>query len=345
MRFPGKTVHAIAVALSLAKDISAEKAGKNAYNRQGHKHALDALEVVTTDKEHKGADLLSEEDSNYWGRILQDESSMPSLPCDVKVEISCVTEDGTECVDIEAEPGPDECMETIHLTYTVSNIGTTTETIDSLSRTLNAVFEDLTDGLESTVLLPGESTEVKESEVISVCEAMTFTINAEVNASPPNGPSCSDDDEYVFTPKVICDCDCEVTISCETVDEGIECRDIPPAETPEDCLIDIRYTYTVSNFGNTNSEIITLTRERGGETKDLYPLLEKTILTPNENTDVSETENIDICEGTTFTTKAFLTTNCLHCTSRPERALEEARVNESHYTLKTGSNKGLRLGK
>ena len=87
---------------------------------------------------------------------------------------------------------------------------------------------------------------------------------------------------------------------------GVECQDIPQPvpEQPEDCMVDVVYDYCVSNSGVVDQRVTELGRERNGETTDLLPLLENTLLRPGDEECVAETETIDICEGTKFKTTA-----------------------------------------
>lgn len=100
-------------------------------------------------------------------------------------------------------------------------------------------------------------------------------------------------------------CDVEVVIGCVS-EGGDECRDLPQASTPEECLIDITYTYTVSNIGEVDANIILFTRTRNGEFRDLIGLLPSTFLPVDEDTFVAETEEIDRCIQQSFATNTIV---------------------------------------
>ena len=97
----------------------------------------------------------------------------------------------------------------------------------------------------------------------------------------------------------------QVALTCKDTN-GVECQDIPQPvpEQPEDCMVDVVYDYCVSNSGGVNQRVTELGRERNGQTTDLLPLLESILLRPGDEECVTETETIDVCEGTKFKTTA-----------------------------------------
>ena len=86
----------------------------------------------------------------------------------------------------------------------------------------------------------------------------------------------------------------QVQISCES-EEGVECREISDTfnqdPDPDDCLVDVIYTYTVYNTGESDFNIILFTRDRNDEFVDLMPLLgTKVFVEVGGTTFVEETE-------------------------------------------------------
>jgi hypothetical protein len=62
-----------------------------------------------------------------------------------------------------------------------------------------------------------------------------------------------------------------------------------------DCLVDVSYYYTIKNGGETDLEIVEVERSREGITDNLVTRLPDTSLRPQEQTDVRETDVIDVC--------------------------------------------------
>ena len=96
--------------------------------------------------------------------------------------------------------------------------------------------------------------------------------------------------------------DVNIAISCVS-EEGVECVAIQTENDGSgDCLIDVTYTYTITNTGFADTEFVVLNRVRNGETVDLLPLLTSNLLAVGESTMVTETEEIDRCVTQDFTT-------------------------------------------
>jgi hypothetical protein len=70
----------------------------------------------------------------------------------------------------------------------------------------------------------------------------------------------------------------------------------------QDCISEVKYTYTFSNVGTNSMDIIAANRTRGDDTKDLLPELDKTFLLPGESDMVMETDSVDVCEVMEFCT-------------------------------------------
>lgn len=273
--------------------------------------------AVVNDKD----DLFFEEDEKYWGRFLKSSfsvpSQMPSVPpspapttlCNVEVDITCVSTDGVECMDIPTTTpeNPEDCIETVVYTYEITNPTDAPQTIEQLLRTKeDGTTQNITSLLPKTVLEPGETIEVTDMGMeINICEGTTFSNTVQVIMEvPPEAPVCTDTATYEFTPQV--PCDVEVEILCTTTIDGdeIDCDEIPAAETEQDCSVDVTYTFLVKNIGPTTETINSLTRSfsnlETSETKDLTADLDDTILDAGESTNVMETTTLNICENRTF---------------------------------------------
>ena len=169
----------------------------------------------------------------------------------------------------------------------MTNNGDETERIYSLVITRGGETTDITSTFPVTDLAPRESALILQNAVIDVCSegGNAFATEAAFTTGPP--------------------CDVAVTITCESED-GDECRALPQAESPDQCLIDIEYTYTVTNIGVVDANIILFTRTRNGEFRDLIDLLDATFLELGDSTDVTETEEIDRCVQQSFATNTIV---------------------------------------
>ena len=80
-----------------------------------------------------------------------------------------------------------------------------------------------------------------------------------------------------------------MVITSETVYETpIDRDDVPLDETTDDCIVDVKYIYTVTNIGPITANINSLTRTLNRNVKYLTPALDTTELVPGD--DVMKTE-------------------------------------------------------
>ena len=130
------------------------------------------------------------------------------------------------------------------------------------------------------ILAPGESLVTTPLDVtIDLCSGETFDTRADLFTGPP--------------------IDVDIAITCVS-EEGVDCAAI--VGDVESCLIDITYTYTITNTGFADTSFNLLSRERNGETVDLLPLLDDPNLAVGASTTVQETEEIDSCVAQDYTT-------------------------------------------
>ena len=204
----------------------------------------------------------------------------PDKICEVDVGITCETVDGSsiDCNAIPPAESTDDCSVDVKYTYNVTNVGPTTENIDSLSRTLNGNVKDLTSALVSTELVPGDNVVSTEIVSIDICQEETrFSVSAEVDATSPSGVICEDIAEYEFDVEKICDV--EVEIECVLADgSNIDCRSIPAAEDLEDCEVLVEYSYIVSNTSPTPQTVDEFVRNFNGNDQSLIGELGSTVL-------------------------------------------------------------------
>ena len=192
------------------------------------------------------------------------------------------------CTDIEAPASGTgaDCIQEVEFSYTITNDGTEVERIYSVEVTRDGLTTDITDTFPLTDLAPGASTIIIQTVEVDVCAGENvFETEVAYTTGPP--------------------CDVTVRIECES-EEGDECRQLPQATNPSECLIDITYTYTVDNTGNVDANIILFERTRNDELVDLMPLLPTTFLEVGDQTSVQETEEIDRCIQQSFATNTIV---------------------------------------
>ena len=109
-----------------------------------------------------------------------------------------------------------------------------------------------------------------------MCEYTTFTTTNEVILDEPsNSIPYTDTSKYEWKPDNICEVG--VVITCEkSYGTPIDCNSTPPAKTTDDCTVDVKYMYTVTNFGPTTENINIFSRILNGNVKDFTYALDTT---------------------------------------------------------------------
>ena len=145
-----------------------------------------------------------------------------------------------------------------------------------------------------------------------LCSGNTYTTTTEVEANPPNGNSCQATDEYTVTPEA--PCKTEVDITCEI--NGEDCNLVPKPDSPDDCVQDATYCYTISNVGATCMLITSFerTREFDGQVEvvDLIneiPTVDRNLCPSDDPIEICEVEATDLCSGFTFKTTCIVEAN------------------------------------
>ena len=82
--------------------------------------------------------------------------------------------------------------------YDLRNVGTSDMDITLLERTRDGVTDSLLNLLNVTSLEPGVSIEVMEKELVNLCTEGSYTTSVSVEADPPNGQTCLDEDTFLF---------------------------------------------------------------------------------------------------------------------------------------------------
>jgi hypothetical protein len=92
------------------------------------------------------------------------------------------------------------CLETLCYKIQLDNIGTVLMEVTVADFTLNGETESFLDLFPDTSIDVGQSENVEVKKEVDICSGNTYTVEIDVEASPPNGPFCKDTDIYEFTP-------------------------------------------------------------------------------------------------------------------------------------------------
>jgi hypothetical protein len=203
------------------------------------------------------------------------------------VEVDCALSDGTACTDAVPPMSGTGAGCTVDATYTysITNVGDDSERVYSIQVIRAGLTTSIGDvAIEETVLIPGQSFQVTSTEELDICGPTgndVFALSAFVFSAPP--------------------IDVDIVISCVSED-GRECATIGVTTDPDLCLIDVTYTYTITNTGFADTQFQSFSRTRNGETVDLIVLVDDPLLPIGASTSFQETEEIDTCIEQDFTT-------------------------------------------
>jgi len=119
----------------------------------------------------------------------------------VEVDITCTAEDGSECSTLVPPDVPSEeaCIETVCYVVTIDNTGEVCMEVTVADLDVNGNVGSILDQIELNPICVGESTSVESCGDIDICSGGEFCATINVEANPPNGDICQDDDEYKFT--------------------------------------------------------------------------------------------------------------------------------------------------
>ena len=152
--------------------------------------------------------------------------------------------------------GTQDCEALLCYFYEIENVGTDDMDLTLLERTRNNSTDSLYELLDVTFLRPGEETTVEEKELTDICLDETYTTAVVVEADPPNGITCQDEDVYMFDLNPPCvifvDLDC-------TTEDGRECteltgEDMVQCRCTDGCAREITYRYTASSCSPGSTE-------------------------------------------------------------------------------------------
>jgi hypothetical protein len=121
-----------------------------------------------------------------------------------------------------------DCITQVIYSYILSNTGEIDMDITLLERTRNNITSNLLGSIPDPELSPGDTTTVIEFEQLDLCVDGAYVTRVRVEADPPDGFPCFDEDTFEF----IIDNQCRVDadISC-TSEDGVDCMDLQQQDT------------------------------------------------------------------------------------------------------------------
>jgi hypothetical protein len=186
-----------------------------------------------------------------------------------------------------------DCNKAVTYAYNFKNIGDTPMTITRADRVRDGETLDFLSSVDPKELGVGDSTFVTEKEQIDVCvdSKSTTTMNAE--ADPPAGTPCFDSFTYNLITKAECKVKAEIFCSSG---ESIDCGDLLRPTNTEDCIVDVFYSFKVSNIG-TNNMTITMADiiANNNEPVSILPPVDKRELAPGVSITGTQSSTIDVC--------------------------------------------------
>lgn len=177
-----------------------------------------------------------------------------------------------------------DCVVRVLYTYNMTNFGEEERRVYSLSVLRNDVLTIVTNLAENVPIIklePGDSYLAVGTEMdMDICTEKGLDIfDAKVDIT--GGPLVTS----------------EITITCVS-DEGVICDDIVQDPTSDDCLVDVTYTYDITNMADIDFFIWKFERTRAGVTVDLVDLLgDETTVLIGGSTSLQEIEEINRCEA------------------------------------------------
>ena len=90
------------------------------------------------------------------------------------------------------------CLHDVHYTFNIKNQGSANMMVTKADRDFNGDQGKLVDSVSPNPIPSGATVSLKEQFTIDVCTPGDFVMNFDVDAKPPNGEACQDDDTLRF---------------------------------------------------------------------------------------------------------------------------------------------------
>ena len=139
------------------------------------------------------------------------------------------------------------CLQEVFFRNILENIGGVPSNITLVNITLNGRDpEDLVGLVELNPIPPGEKYDLEDVVFLDYCETANISYGVDIEANPPNGQKCQDEDNLIFDIEPICDI--ELNFTCEEQGTEIDCRQLPSIETSQcscpTCATGLLFRYT-----------------------------------------------------------------------------------------------------
>lgn len=125
--------------------------------------------------------------------IIIDTSGAVSVPLDLSDEFGSLHIESCDRGGSEIS-----CFESLGYEIVLENVGTVDMSVTKVDFTFNGMPFSFLSNVQPNRLPPGESSTLKPNVEINVCTTGTYIAAVAVEADPPNGQMCQDDDQFVL---------------------------------------------------------------------------------------------------------------------------------------------------
>ena len=114
----------------------------------------------------------------------------PMVDCQTIVELSCVLLDGSDCQQLE--PRNSNCLEPFTYPIQVCNVGPVAMTVSNVEIIFQGQSNQMVQNLPVNPVPVGQCTSISPRFELDVCTDAIYEASVVVEANPPNGNSCQD---------------------------------------------------------------------------------------------------------------------------------------------------------
>ncbi|KAL7567985.1 hypothetical protein ACA910_004571 [Epithemia clementina (nom. ined.)] len=145
------------------------------------------------------------------------------------------------------------CIQEVFFRNVIENLGGDFMEVNLVNITIvGREPQDLTYLVSPNPLPPGDRFTLVDVVYLDYCETGNISYFVEVDANPPFGEQCDDEDKVIFP--IEPECEVMLNLTCVEIDTGIPCDEVPPIENPQcvcpECSDMLMFRYTGESCGN-----------------------------------------------------------------------------------------------
>ena len=247
--------------------------------------------------------------------------------CEVQVETTCVTDNGTDCADLD--PTPETCGATnMQYCYTITNVGESCGEVSKLQRNsfppggaqgaldLFGFISDTTICPPDRIEGPSEIVVCEDFVSVNTCDDQCYLTTAEAAVTMNDGSSvCNAGDAYEVCINPGCVIETEMECNATLIDGStVPCDNLPVASvlTCQNEPYTIEYCYDITNVGPTCGNVSRIQRTRTGMVSDilstLIPNPAERLICPGDTIRKCEFLAVDSCTEACYDTSVAVET-------------------------------------